>query len=252
MSTLRLVFSRQWLLTTILVLIGSAICVAFGLWQLDRLNQRRAFNAHYLENKTRPTLTLTATPSDDLTKMEYRAVIATGVYDFEHQVALRNQFHNGQSGYQLLTPLILSDGTGILIERGWIPANGNDQPIHWHIYDQSGEITISGVLRLGQTESEIGGIPDPTLAPGQASLMVWNLVNVTRIARQVPYPLLPVFVQPDPDLSLTQPPYPTQPEIAITEGPHFGYAIQWFSFAALLFFGYPFFYLRRQVKPEEK
>jgi cytochrome oxidase assembly protein ShyY1 len=31
----------------------------------------------------------------------------------------------------------------------------------------------------------------------------------------------------------------------LTEGSHFGYALQWFSFAAVLFFGYPF-YLRKQ------
>lgn len=251
MSTLRLVFSRKWLLTTIFVFIGSAICAALGFWQLDRLNQRQAFNARYLENKALPALTLTAAPDDDLTNMEYRAVIASGVYDFEHQVALRNQVYNGQPGYQLLTPLILSDGTGILVERGWVPA-ADDQPAEWRSYDQPGKTAISGVLRLGQTESEIGGVPDPTLSPGQTALMVWNIVNIARIAEQLPYRLLPVFVQPDPDPSLAQPPYPIQPEIAITEGPHFGYAMQWFTFAALLFFGYPLFYLRRQVKLEEK
>ncbi len=33
----------------------------------------------------------------------------------------------------------------------------------------------------------------------------------------------------------------------ITEGPHMGYALQWFAFAAILGGGYPFF-VRHQLK----
>ncbi len=248
MTILRLMVSRKWIITTALVIIGSLICVRLGIWQLDRLAERRAFNAHYLDVSTLPVLTITSAPADDLTEMEYRQVIAIGVYDFAHQVVLRNQIYQDQSGYHLLTPLILSDGTGILVERGWIPADGNDQPENWRQYDQPGTVTVKGILRLGQTEPEIGSVSDPTLI----HLDVWSLVNLTRIGQQLPYKLLPVFVQPNPDPSLTKPPYPYQPEIALDEGPHFGYVLTWFSFAALLFFGYPFFYLPRQIKSEEK
>ena len=245
MTVLRLMFSRQWILTTLLVVAGAAICARLGIWQLDRLAARQAFNAHYQAVSAFPALKLTAAPSDNLTGMEYRAVVVTGTYDFERQVALRNQVHNNQPGYHLLTPLILSDGTGILVERGWIPTQGNQEPLAWRAYDQPGVVTVSGILRLGQTESEMGGVPDPPLAPGQTGLEFWNLVNVERISQQTSYKLISVFVQPDPDPSLTQPPYPYQPEIVIEEGPHFGYALQWFAFAALLFFGYPLFYLRQ-------
>ncbi len=37
------VFQRKWLLATLLVLAGTALCVRLGIWQLDRLAQRRAF-----------------------------------------------------------------------------------------------------------------------------------------------------------------------------------------------------------------
>ena len=42
-------------------------------------------------------------------------------------------------------------------------------------------------------------------------------------------------------------PYRTLPQLNLTEGSHMSYAIQWFSFAALLGGGYPFF-IRRQEK----
>jgi surfeit locus 1 family protein len=251
MSLFRAMFSRRWILTTLLVVAGSAVCLRLGIWQLDRLAQRRAFNEHYLLAMTTSPLILDSTPPGDLTTMEYRAVTVTGTYDPANQVVLRNQFHDNQPGYFLLTPLVLSDGTGILIERGWIPAEGNANPSDWRQYDQAGEVTLSGILRLGQTEPELGGVPDPELAPGQTRLDFWNLVNVVRLSKQVPYRLLPVFIQPDLDPGLKQPPYPYQPEIDLSEGPHMGYALQWFSFAALLFFGYPFF-LRKVGRPDSK
>ena len=253
MNILRLMFSRKWFLTTLLALAGTALCVRLGIWQLDRLAQRQAFNAHYLATSALPRLMLKSAPQDDLTQMEYRPVTLTGRYDFEYQVALRNQYYENRQGYFLLTPLLLSDGTAILVERGWIPVEGNHLTSPgWRQYDQPGVVTVSGILRLGETEPEIGGVPDPTLAPGQTHLDQWNIANVARIAQQVPYPLLPVFVQPDPEPARAQPPYPYQPEITIDEGPHFGYALQWFIFAALLFFGYPLVYLRLQAKMEEK
>ena len=241
MSILRAMFSRRWILATLLGVAGSAVCIRLGIWQLDRLAQRRAFNTQYLEASMSSPIILDSASQVDLTTMEYRTITVTGTYDPANQVVLRNQFHDNQPGYFLLTPLILSDGAGILVERGWIPAEGNASPSDWRQYDQLGEVTISGIIRLGQTQPEVGGVPDPELAAGQTRLDFWNLVNVERISRQIPYKLLPVFVQPEPDPSLTQPPYPYQPVIEISEGPHMGYALQWFSFAILLFLGYPFF-----------
>ncbi|MCS6993922.1 MAG: SURF1 family protein [Anaerolineales bacterium] len=244
MNLLLAMFSRKWWFTTLLVLLGSAVCVRLGIWQLDRLEQRRAFNAHYLAMTALPPLDLNAVPREDLTRMEYRAVTVTGVFDFDHQVALRNRYYQNEYGYHLLTPLVMADGSAVLVERGWIPAQGNAAPADWRKYDQPGEQTISGIIRLGQTKPDVGGVPDPELAEGQNRLDFWNIVNLERISLQTPYPLLPVFIQPNPDDARGAPPYPYQPEIEITEGPHFGYALQWFTFASILFFGYPF-YLRK-------
>ena len=42
---LKKMFSRAWLFATLLVFAGTALCIRLGIWQLDRLEQRRAFNA---------------------------------------------------------------------------------------------------------------------------------------------------------------------------------------------------------------
>jgi surfeit locus 1 family protein len=236
-------FSRKWILTTVLVVLGALVCVRLGIWQLDRLAQRRVFNAQVNTMRSSPPLDLPA--QADLTKMEWRAVRLEGTYDFDNQVAIRNQYNENESGYHLLTPLHLPDGEAVFVDRGWIPADGNDNPSDWRKYDQTGEIVLSGIIRLSETSTSFGGAPDPTLTPNQTGLDFWIYVNLDRIAQQTPYPILPVYVQLDPEPDRTDPPIPFQPELDLSEGPHEGYAIQWFAFAGLLLIGYPF-YLRKQ------
>lgn len=240
-------FSRKWILTTLLVVVGAAVCARLGVWQLDRLKQRRAFNAHVFAMQAAAPLDLSATQvAEDLPGLEYRAAQATGAYDFAHEIAIRNQSYNDQFGMHLLTPLVMHDGEAVLVDRGWIPAEGNDNRADWHKYDQpAGTVTVHGIIRESQSTPGFGGIADPTLTPGQTGLDEWIYVNVGRIAKQVPYALLPVYLQQDPEPDRTDPPIPSQSELDLSEGPHQGYAIQWFSFAALLLVGYPF-YVRKQ------
>jgi surfeit locus 1 family protein len=232
-------FSRKWLLTTILVLLGTAVCARLGIWQLDRLEQRRAFNAQVTSMRAAELLDLNTETPNDIDSMEWRAVTFTGEYDFANQVAIRNQYYGNQYGYHLITPL-LSDGTAVLVDRGWIPADAD-----WRAYDEAGTVTVQGQIRLGHGKPAIGGIAD-ALPAGGGKLDVWNNLDVKNMSAQMPYPILGIYIQPNADESDTTPPIPFQPEIELTEGSHFGYALQWFTFATILFAGYPF-YLRKQV-----
>ena len=124
MQTLGRMFSRKWILTTVLVLLGSALCFRLGVWQLDRLAQRREFNAHVTEMWSLELLSLDAQRTAGLSEMEFRAVRVSGTFDFANQVALRNQYHDGELGYHLLTPLMLADGLAVLVDRGWVACRG--------------------------------------------------------------------------------------------------------------------------------
>lgn len=241
---LRRMFSRKWLFTTLLVLLGTAICIRLGIWQLDRLEQRRAFNLQVETMRSMPLLDLNSSKFEAIEEMEWRAVTFTGEYDFENQVAIRNRYFRDQYGYHLLTPL-LSSGTAVLVDRGWIPADGNASPADWRKYDEPGLVTVTGQIRLGQGKPAFGGVADAQPAD-ESPLWVWNNGDVEQIALQMPYPILPVYVQPDIDPDDEVPPIPYQPTVELTEGSHFGYALQWFTFATILFAGYPFF-LRKQT-----
>ena len=90
-------------------------------------------------------------------------------------------------------------------------------------------------------KADFGSRSDPTPAPGDAPLTAWNFVNVEALQNQISYKLMSAYIQQAPDLSHTNLPYRTQPDVEISEGPHMGYAIQWFTFATVLVLGYPFF-----------
>jgi surfeit locus 1 family protein len=239
-------FQRKWLIPTLLVFAGTALCIRLGIWQLDRLEQRRAFNAQVEGARSQPALDLNQEQPEDLTEMEWRPVKVRGEYDFDNQVAVRNQIYGNEYGYHLLTPLNF-DGQAVLVDRGWIPAEGNEAPSDWRKYDEAGLVDVSGQIRLGHDKPAFGGVADP-LPENGAKLEVWNNANVERIAGQMPYPVLPVYIQPEADPADTEPPIPFEPEIELSEGPHFGYALQWFTFATILFVGYPFFLRKQETK----
>lgn len=236
---LRKAFQRKWIITTLLVLAGTALCVRLGIWQLDRLEQRRSFNHQFESMRAMPVLDLNQDVPEEIMQMEWRDVRVQGEYDFENQIALRNQYLGSEYGYHLLTPLRFNQ-QAIFVDRGWIPAEGNDSPQDWRRYDERGWVSLTGQIRQGQTKPAIGGVADALPEDG-SRLAIWSNADVEKITGQMPYPVLTVYIQPEVDEQDTDPPIPYTPTIEITEGPHFGYALQWFTFATILFIGYPFF-----------
>lgn len=240
---------RFWI-TTLLVLIAVGVMIRLGIWQLERLEQRRAFNARVQAQLNQPTLVLDGRSlQENLYEMEYRAVLVQGEYDFANQVALRNQAYQNRWGVYLLTPLkIKGTDQAILVNRGWIPGEEFLQG-DWSRFDQPGAVTVKGVIRRAQTKPDFGRRSDPIPSAGEPPLKAWNLANVGAIAQQIPYPVVQsVYIQQTEGEGETAGlPIPATVELDLSEGPHLGYALQWFTFAAILGIGYPFF-VRRRMK----
>lgn len=239
-------FNRHWIKTTILVIAAITVMVRLGIWQLDRLGQRRAFNARVEAQLNQPVLDLSNSgASVDLENMEYRTVVVRGIFEHEYQVVLRNQIWKSQLGVHLLTPLLIEGSDRVvLVDRGWVPFEAfTDGKLDQ--FDEPGFIEVRGMIRRSQPVAEIGGRTDQIPGPGEEPLLAWNLVNVAGIASQTPYDFLPVYIQQAPDPGWTDLPYRTLPNLELTEGPHLGYAIQWFLFCLILAIGYPL-YVRRE------
>lgn len=235
------------------MLVGIGLAIRLGIWQLDRHAQRQAFISHIQAVQAMPVLDLNQRPLPaNLDSMEYRQVTATGEYDFEHQVALRNQVRSRMSGTDpgiaLITPLILPDGQAVLVERGWIPLDYTT-PASWRQFDEPGTVSLEGIIRLSMEKGEVGSaLVDPTLSPGQARLDFWNFVNLTRLEDQLTYPILNVYIQQAPGSNLETLPYRLMEQPDLDPGAHIGFALQWFFYAGLLFFGYPVWLKKQKAK----
>ena len=240
---------RRWFLPTLLMVASALVCIRLGVWQLDRLAQRREFNSHYVAMSTMDPIELPAL--GDLEEMEYRQAVAEGYYDYSQQVAIRNQYFQGEYGFHLLTPLVLSDGSAVLVDRGWIPYDGNLTRPEWDKYSTDGKVKVTGIIRASREQADLTGKSDPELLPGQHELQVWNFPNLSRIQLQVSYSLLPVYLQESNADNMDSYPISTPYVIEISEGPHLGYALQWFTFAGIFLVGYPFF-IKKQTEISKK
>jgi len=250
---LRTMFMRRWWWTTLIVVIAIGVAIRLGIWQLDRNAKRQAAVSHTQAALAMPVLDLDleSIPSD-LESMEYRQVTVSGRYDFENQVALRNQVRSRMlgtdPGIALITPLILEDGRAVLVERGWIPLDYST-PESWRQFDEPVMAKLTGRLRLSMAKGELGSaLVDPTLSPTQTRLVTWNYVNLTRLQQQLPYPILEVYIEQAPGNDPEGLPYRSFEPPDLDPGAHIGFALQWFFYAGLLLIGYPVWLRKQQSK----
>src|SRR6266850_7467319 len=118
------------------------VCVRLGVWQLDRLGQRRARNAILAARLALPPLVVVRGTAPDSGRE--RRLIARGVYDFAHELIGPGRSFDGTPGVALVTPLRLADGSVVFVDRGWVPS-----PDAYHVdqalYRESDTATVEGV-----------------------------------------------------------------------------------------------------------
>lgn len=231
MGAVTRVFSRRWWWVTVLVLLGMVGLVRLGFWQLDRMHQKQAFNTMLSERWREQPYDLTAKPlPPDRTQFEYRRVEASGRFDYDRQIVLKNQFANDAPGVYLVTPLLLSDDRAVLVARGWLPLD-QASPEQWGQYEEVAGAPVIGLIQESQT---ITGAEPPATAQSE-----WFRIDIAAIQRQMPYQLDPIYVLQLPEEGRAYDKLPIREEPApLDEGNHFSYAIQWFTFALILGFGY--------------
>ncbi len=239
MPLLKALFNRQWWWTTLLVIAATGVMLRLGFWQMDRLAQRRAFNAEISLRLQSPPLTLDADLSgfEDLTGLKYRSVIARGEYDYSQEIALVNQNWQGQIGVHLVTPLIIeASEQAVLVDRGWIPYE-ESAPESWAKFAEPGPVEVRGTVWLA--DSKLAAMGD-----GMASDRTWFWVDVDGIQARDSHPLLPFYIQQAPEPGRAALPYRIEPDVQLSEGRHLEYVITWFALAAMLGVGYVRFVLR--------
>jgi surfeit locus 1 family protein len=232
MPTYRLL-SGSWLLKHLFALAIFATMIVLGFWQLARLEERRAANAAAVALLDQNPVTLTGQEPDPAA-LAGRKVRVTGSFLNAESVVLRGQkSDSGVDGVHLLTPLRIAGGeAAVIVDRGWLPTAQRD-PSALAAYAVPREVTVEGIAHAAQAR------PDSPLAsrdlplPGASRIDAWLRVDVAAMQAQVSAPLLPLYVEQLPSEGSSALPRPRDPR-ALSEGSHLSYAVQWFSFAAIL------------------
>ncbi|HEX7247349.1 MAG TPA: SURF1 family protein [Actinomycetota bacterium] len=235
---LRFLIRPRWIGLTVFVIVAIVACVMLGLWQLARLEGRRALNERILAGRAAEPAPLQELLADG-GALDYRPTVATGRYDLAHEVILYGRTLEGQPGNHVLTPLVLADGRAIIVDRGWVPFEMDEPPVA-EAAPPDGDVDVSGTLQAAQP----GGAG--SIDPRADRVTTMRSVDVDAIARDTPYDLVPWFLQlRDQSPASGALPVP-EPPAEVTEGPHLSYALQWFAFAAIAAGGYVIL-VRREV-----
>jgi surfeit locus 1 family protein len=215
-------------------LIGLAILIALGVWQLHRLAWKEALIA---EISARVGASPVAPPPEaewprlNPAEYEYRHVRVAGTFDFAHQALVFRAVENprgryGGPGYLVLTPLTLADGAIIIVNRGFIPGDRKDATARG---DEAGtrSVEVVGLIRASEPRNWFTPADDP--ARGE-----WFTRDPSAIARAMKLERVAPFTidaaaGPDPSVL----PEGGETILAFPNN-HFSYALTWFAMALAL------------------
>jgi surfeit locus 1 family protein len=199
-------------------------CIRLGFWQLSRLGERRARNAVTAARLAAPPASLEEALRDT-TGGRYRRVQLRGRFDYDHERILTGRGRNGSPGVHLLTPLLRpGTDTAVLVVRGWV-------------YSADGMHVDLGRWHEGDSVSLDGFVDDFTSGRGPVTLRRVERgirrLELDSLQAAMPYRLAKKLVVQTSD-STERADRPARLQApALDDGPHKGYAIQWFAFAAI-------------------
>ena len=216
---------RYTVLSGICVLLALG-CFRLSKWQLDRRDQRLGRNAVIAERLAAPPTQLNAVPSDTA-EGHYRRVTTSGVFDYEHEVALALRSRDGSPGVYILTPLHTPDGSAVLVNRGWVyaPDGMSVDLARWREQDS---VAVEGFL---DTFVAARGPVTMTGRPHLVRRLVRDSLTPSVSARSL-FQYVVVVTQPAP---ATAPARIAPP--SLTQGSHLSYAIQWAAFGVIALVG---------------
>jgi len=210
-------------------------CTMAGQWQLRRGAEREALEAAMQAGRAAAPITLDASTQDG---PDWHPARVHGTWLQNFTVLLDNRNLKGQPGLWVATPLRLRDDPdrAVLVLRGWTPRPLPSEPLP-DLAPPRGTVEVSGTLlhrvpRLFDLGSLTGREEPPPSFPaaGGEPPRVQNLA-LSDLARASGLTLLPVILEQTPvkDSALVQ----EWPGPSLDAGQNYGYALQWFSFAAI-------------------
>ena len=216
--------ARSQLLPAAATALVTLVCLALGIWQLQRLEWKTNLIAERQAAAHAPPVPLPKT-LDEARPLEFRPVIAEGVFLNDKELFLGATAPGGGSpGFQIVTPLRLQDGPVVFVNRGFIPS-ALKNPEKRAAGQLAGPVRVAGLLRLPH------GRPGWLVPDNRPDLNYWFWVDPPAMAEAAGLSdVLPFYI----DANATPNPG-GWPKGGITRidlpNDHLQYAITWFALA---------------------
>ncbi|WP_037571588.1 SURF1 family cytochrome oxidase biogenesis protein [Phaeacidiphilus oryzae] len=243
----RILFTKRWLILTVILLALIPAFVELGMWQFHRYQQTNRNNALISANidphRVTPLAGLSrpggSVPDADL----YRNVTVSGHYVPADEFVIRQRTDSSGDniGFYVVTPLETAGGDLVLVNRGWVAPNNSDGTTYPTSVPPAptGTVTLTGRLRPDETAKSTG-IRDRSGLPPRQFQLINSQQQTSRLHRRIYAGYIELTAtSPTPparDLAQQVPPPTAQNDsmAVVGKGVHLPYAIQWWVFAALV------------------
>lgn len=206
----------------------AALAARLGWWQLDRAAQKQALQAAVDARRDAPVLPQAELARDEAAAagQHHRRTVLEGRWLDEHTVWLDNRQMRGRPGFFVVTPLMLADGSAVLVQRGWQPRDAADRTRVLRPSAPAGPVRLAG--RIAPPPARLYEFEAAEKGPIRQNL------ELSTFARETGLVLRPLSVQQLDD--------PGQPEDGLLRDwpapaagvhKHHGYAFQWFALSVL-------------------
>lgn len=230
-----------WLAAVVMTLVTARL----GVWQLDRAAEKTSLARVQAERAALPPLAADALPLEAaaVPALVQRQAVLQGRWLADATVALENRPMAGRVGFYIVTPLVLADGSAVLVQRGWLPRDAQDRTRLAPFATPLEPVSVAGriaprVPRL----YELGSTSEGTLRQN---------LDIDAFARERRLRLRPwVLIQ---DATAGAPPDGLQrdwPAAGSGVDKHHGYAFQWFALSALIIGLVVWFQFFRPARPD--
>jgi surfeit locus 1 family protein len=226
----------RFIVVTAAAVVAAALTARLGFWQLDRAAQKQAIQAAIDRQAGMPALDRASQlPADaaEMAALHHRRARLAGRWSPSHTVFLDNRQMNGRPGFYVVTPLLLTDGRALLVQRGWVARDPIERAKLPQIVTPAGEVQVAG--RIAPWPGRLF-----EFTPAQSGAIRQNLDH-DAFVRETGLRL--------PALSLVQSEPEAGPDGLLREWPaaasgvdkHHGYAFQWFGLSGLVLVLYVWF-----------
>lgn len=235
---------RSNILIITCMIIGTAVLVSLGTWQVQRMYWKKALIERVQQRIEQPAVSLDQLVKSGLSKKdhEYLPVTVAGNFEHEHEVYFFASAPGGGAGWHVHTPIQRSDGSYVIVNRGFVPFELKDAKLRPESI-ATREAQLVGLLRFPLEEKPFGSVDNAI----NAREFFWRNVSEMASAMNNPGAFINVIVDARTTGSENTLPRAGTTILAFPNN-HLQYAVTWYGLAITLLGVGGYFLLSRRQK----